>query len=545
MTNRIPTVRAAAALLCVLGLTATGARAAVQSVPLIEAAKSGDAKTAQALMAKKADVNATEVDGTTALHYAADEGNTALVDLLIKAGANAKAANRYGATPLGLAAAKGHAAVLERLLKAGENANAVVLGEPVLMSAARAGNPDAIKVLVAHGADVNVKEPILNQTALMWAAAAGNTAAVKVLVEVGADIKARSKAPGKGLNLSTGFMMPRDNDPLGIRSHRDSTAWGIMLDGLQFTPLLFAARSGHIDTVEALLDAGADVDEAKPEGTTSLIIAIINNHWELASALLDYGADPNKGPGYTALHQIAWSRRINLKAAFHPGHPEPTGTMNSLDLARKILDSGVDINAQMKQSFKDNMRSRFIRIDATAFLLSAKCVDVPMLKLLTEYGADRTLRNTDKDTPLMAAAGVALSNPGEDVGNETETLAAVKYLLELGEDVHARNKNGETALHGPSYRGFTSVAQLLVDHGAELDVPNLLGWTPLGVADGEFYAGIYKQQPKVAALLRETYEKRGLPVPPKPVVGEESAKAEAANANSAKTDTKAETKKQQ
>jgi ankyrin repeat protein len=542
MKSWIPTARASALLLCVIGLTVTGAQAAVQSVPLIEATKSGDAKTAQALVAKKADVNATEVDGTTALHYAADEGNTALVDLLIKAGANVKAANRYGATPLGLAAAKGNAAVIERLLKAGENANAVVLGEPVLMSAARAGNPDAIKVLVAHGADVNVKESSLNQTALMWAAAAGNTAAVKVLVEVGADLKARSKAPGTGLNLSTGFMMPRDNDPLGIRSHRDSTAWGIGLDGLQFTPLLFAARGGYIDTVEALLDAGADVDEAKPEGTTSLIIAIINNHWALASALLDYGADPNKGPGYTALHQIAWSRRINLKAAFHPGHPEPTGTMNSLDLARKILDSGVDVNARMKQSFKDNMRSRFIRIDATAFLVSAKCVDLPMLKLLTEYGADRTLLNTDKDTPLMVAAGVALSNPGEDVGNEVETLAVVKYLLDLGEDVNAKNKNGETALHGPSYRGFTSVTKLLVDNGAVLDVPNLLGWTPLGVADGEFWAGIYKQQPKVAALLRETYASRGLPVPPKPVVGEESAKAEAANANKPKA---AETKKQQ
>jgi ankyrin repeat protein len=221
--------------------------------------------------------------------------------------------------------------------------------------------------------------------------------------------------------------------------------------------------------------------------------------------------------------------------------------MNSLDLARKILDAGVEVNARMKQSFKDNMRSRFIRIDATAFLLAAKCVDVPMLKLLTEYGADRTLRNTDQDTPLMAAAGVALSNPGEDVGNETETLAAVNYLLELGEDVHARNKNGETALHGPSYRGFTSVAQVLVDRGAELDVPNVLGWTPLGVADGEFYAGIYKQQPKVAVLLRDTYAKRGLPIPPKPVVGEESAKAEAANAakGDAKTDPKTETKKQQ
>jgi len=160
-------------------------------------------------------------------------------------------------------------------------------------------------------------------------------------------------------------------------------------------------------------------------------------------------------------------------------------------------------------------------------------VDVPMMRLLIDYGADRTLLNVDRDTPLMVAAGVGLSNPGEDIGTEAETLAAVQYLLDLGEDIQAKNRNGETALHGPSYRGFTSVAKLLVDRGAELDVPNVLGWTPLGVADGEFWAGIYKQQPAVAALLRETYAKRGLPVPPKPVVGEESAKAEAANANTA------------
>src|SRR5262249_32669640 len=156
-------------------------------------------------------------------------------------------------------------------------------------------------------------------------------------------------APGKGIQMDVGFRIPPENDPLGIRSHRDSGSWGITLDGMQYTPLLLAVRGGHADTARARLDAGGDVNEAKPEGTTSLIIAIINNHWELASQLLDWGANPNKGPGYTALHQLAWSRRINLKAAFHPGHPDPTGTVNSLDLAKKLIAKGATVNAQMTE----------------------------------------------------------------------------------------------------------------------------------------------------------------------------------------------------
>ncbi|MGE0393875.1 MAG: ankyrin repeat domain-containing protein, partial [Vicinamibacterales bacterium] len=347
--------------------------------------------------------------------------------------------------------------------------------------------------------------------------------------EAGGDIKARNRPPGKGIEKDVGFRIPADNDPLGIRSHRNSGAWGITLDGIQFTPLMWAARGGHIDTVRTLLDLGADVNEAKPEGTTSLILAIINNHWELASKLLDWGADPNKGPGYTALHQIAWSRRINLKAAFHPGHPDPTGTVDSLTLAKKIIDKGAKVNAQMTESFKDNMRNRMMRIGATAFLVSAKLVDLPMLKLLTEHGADRKILNKTNDTPLMLAAGVSLSNPGEDAGNETETLAAVKWLLEQGEDIHAKNANGETALHGASYRGFVPVTKLLLEKGAELQVANTLGWTPLSVADGAFYAGIFKQQPAVAVVLREAYAKQGLAVPPPPNVEDESAKAEKAN----------------
>ena len=509
---------------------AWGAAAAPPQAPLIEQVKHADVAAVQALLGQNVDVNATEPDGTTALHWAANLGDATLVDLLIEASGTATTANRYGATPLGLAAAGGHAAVVERLLKAGEDANAVVAGEPALMKAARAGNPAAVKVLLDYGADVSVTEPVRDQTALMWAAAAGNTAVVQVLLDYGADITARALPPGSGLERGEGFMIPRVNDPLGIRSNRDSMAWGIVLDGLRFTPLMWAARAGHVDTVQTLLDAGADIDEAKPEGTTSLILAIINNHWELAARLLEWGADPNKGPGYTALHQLAWSRRINIEAAFHPGHPEPTGTMESLELAKRLLAAGVDLNTQMTESFKDNMRTRFIRIGSTAFMLASKLVDVPLMQFLVAHGADRTILNADHDTPLMAAAGVGLHNPGEDAGTEEETMAAVTYLLELGEDIHVVNNNGETALHGAAYRGFSSVTQHLVDLGAELEVPNVLGWTPLGVADGKFWSGIYKQQPMIAELLRETYAVRGLPVPPKPNVEDESAKAEAANA---------------
>ncbi|MGE3578735.1 MAG: ankyrin repeat domain-containing protein, partial [Vicinamibacterales bacterium] len=496
-------------------------------MPLIEAVKRGDVTAVRSLMAQMVNVNATEPDGTSALHWAAELGDAGTVDMLLKAGAALTATNRYGATPLGLASAGGNAAVVERLLQAGEDANAVVNGEPVLMQAARAGSIDAVKALLAKGADVNVREPVFGQTALMWAAAAGHSGVVKTLVEAGGDLKARNRPPGTGFSMDVGFRIPADNDPLGIRSHRNSGAWGITLDGIQFTPLMWAARGNHVDTVRTLLDLGADVNDAKPEGTTSLILAIINNHWEMASRLLDWGADPNAGPGYTALHQVAWSRRPNQKA--FTGHPEPTGTVDSLSLARKLIDKGAKVNAQMTESFKDDNRNRFMRIGATAFLLSAKLVDLPMLKLLQEHGADRTILNTNRDTPLMVAAGVSLSNPGEDAGNETETLATVKYLLELGENIHARNANGETALHGASYRGFVPVSQLLLDKGAELQVANLLGWTPLSIADGAFYAGIFKQQPAVAAALRQAYEKKGLPVPPPPNVEDESAKAEAAN----------------
>ena len=513
-------------LLSVALFAAVGsAHAAVDEVPLIEAVKRGDAAAVRALLAERVDVDAAEPDGTTALHWAAHLGDAASMDLLIDAGADVRATTRNGATPYSLATYKAHAAVIERLLEAGEDANAVINGEPVLMMVARAGDPDAVRALLRHGADPNVTEPIRGQTPLMHAAAEGNVEAMKVLLYEGspttdfrADVNARSTGPSGKPRI--GGRIPRINDPLGLRAHRDPT-WAVNQDGWEMTPINWASRQGHLDAVEVLLAAGADVNDPKSDGRTNLILAIENRHYELAGYLLDQGADPNLGSGYTALHQIAWTRRLNAK--FGPLNPEATGTLDSFDLAKKILANRVDVDAQMENGFQDGYRNRMIRIGATAFLLSSKLVDLPMMKLLVEHGADIHILNLDNDTPLILATGGSTLNPNEDAGTEEEALTAVQYLVEeLGFDVNAVNNNGETPMFGPSYRGWNRVARYLADQGAEVDAENVLGWTPTSLADGVFFAGFFKAQPQTAALLREIYMERGLTPPDLPKLNDTS-----------------------
>ena len=461
-------------LLLGLGVTLPG-----QSRTLLDVVKAGDAAAARTLLARGGDPNSADADGSTVLHFAVENDETELIQALLAAGARARVANRHGITPLHLAATNGNATIVQRLIAAGADVNGVTPGgETALMMAARTGDPETIKALLTHGAMVDAKEGWRGQTALMWAATENNAAAIRLLVEAGADVKTKST-------------------------------------GGSFTAFLFAVRGGHIDAARALLDSGANVNERLSDGMSALVLALYNAHFELAAFLLDRGADPNAAEqGWTALHQVAWSRRPNR--GFNMPGAVPTGRIDSLELVRKLVAKGANVNARMTKEPRDGNRNMLNRIGATPFVMAAKSADVPLMRVLLESGADPKIKTNDGTSALMAAAGVGVYGPGESPGTHEEALEAVKLAYEAGGgDVNDVNRDGETALLGAVYRGgAVPVIQFLSDKGAKLDVANKKQWTPLLAAEGVVYAssGI-RRYPEAAALIRKLMREKGLPIP--------------------------------
>jgi ankyrin repeat protein len=418
--------------------------------PLIGAVRQGDAAAARRILAQGADVNAAAADGTTPLHWAAHRDDVELVRLLLGAGADVTAGNRYGVTPLALACTNGSRAVADALLEAGADPNtASAEGETVLMAAARTGSADLVRLLIEYGADVDPKEAWRGQTALMWAIAEKHLPVIRILLENGADIDAKT---GKG-----------------------------------FKPFLFAVRGGDFDIVRTLLAAGANVNETGGEGTTALAIAIVNAHFELASFLLDQGADPNVDmPGGSALHAVTRTRNYEYGTVVRPAAVQ-TGNMDALDLARKLLDYGANVDARIEKPLprQGGFDNNYLRLNgATSFLVAARAADPTLMRLLLEYGADPTLSTTDNVTPLMVAAGMGYVQ-GQSIGAAEPRLEAVKLLLDLGADVQAKTlKLEETAMHGAATGGVNAVVELLYEHGASLDAKDKDGNTPLMIADG-------------------------------------------------------------
>ena len=456
---------------------------------IADAAELGQRVTVLRMLAEKANVNAPQADGMTALHWAVDHDDLEMTQALLAADANPTAKNLYAVTPLSLACTHGNAAIIGALLDRGADANTFLPGgESVLMTAARTGDLKSVQLLVKRGADPHAHERT-GQSAIMWAAAEGHAEVVEELINAGAD--------------------PNDSLPSG------------------FNPLFFSVRAGKASVAQLLLNKGVDVNhvlkstaggKAPRKGTGTLMLAVENGHFELAIRLVDAGADPNdERSGYTVLHALSWVRKPN-RGDGDDGDPAPmvSGSLDSLQFVRELVARGADVNLRLERG--SSGRGKLSRQGATPLLMSAVTADLPLMKTLVELGADPLIPNEEHATTLMAAAGVGSLAPGEEAGTESEVLECLTYLLQRGLDINAKDDHGETAMHGAAYKSLPQVVTYLAQQGARVDVWNSCneyGWTPLSIASGT-RVGNFKPAPETMAAIEAVLTQAGVkPATPK------------------------------
>ena len=519
-----------------------------------------DKEMVDLLLGAGANARAASREGSTPLWLASINGDAAIIAALLKAGADANEHLPLGRTPL--------------------------------MAASRTGNVEAIQVLLDHGADVNARETLRGTTSLMWAADEGHAAAIQLLIQRGADFKARSDmtergrgpalgkandprkqvaaqgralAAGRALDLRDLSALRGDNNGIGgqgaggiARGGRTRggrapngratdgvdqgfdqnddaavAAFGFRgrpapKDGGALTPLVYAVRADDLDSVKVLLAAGADVNQVTGYGWSPLLVATQNRYYRLGAYLIDHGADVNLANhgGWTPLYLATDNRNIESG-----DYPVRKGDMDHLDFIKLLLDKGANVNARMKDSTETRTVFTNQWLDengATAFLRASQSGDLVLMKLLLAHGADPKIDTVLHVTALEVAAGVGWVEGITYEWSPEATLEAVKMLLDLGLDVNAQADTGRTALHGAAHKGRTDIIQVLVDHGAKLDVRDygntdnrggklaVHTWQPVDYADGLVRVGVQSAipHPEAGLLLRKLMTEAGLVAPP-------------------------------
>jgi uncharacterized protein len=562
----------ALALALLLGASYGGA-------PVADAAMRKDGVAVRALIAKGEDVNAAQADGMTALHWASSHGDAAMVMTLLSAKAKPNATTRNGAyTPLHLASRAGSAEAVRALLAAGgdPNARTTTGGTTPLHFAAGAGSSDAVLALLEKGADPNARETKWGQTPLMFAAAYDRVAAVRVLLDHGADTKITTTvvsmpdeesldrtAEKRRNEVLNGFRVvdsartpdrqwrptpvevqeavraaedvqhkgaavagdaPEPEEPVaGSEEVAGYTGLVGTMGGM--TALLHAVREGNVESAVALLDAGADINQASAgDHTSPLLMATINGHFDLALLLLGRGADPNlvseagAGPLFTAIN-TQWAPR----SRYPQQQAYALQKASYLDLMKALIDAGADVNARLtKHLWYMSYTFDLLGVDvrgATPFWRAAYATDVEAMKMLVAVGADPGIPTRKPPErrrrggggrggapredpsglppipvdgpgvyPIHAASGVGY---GEGYAGNAHRhvpdgwLPAVKYLVEeLGADVNARDHNGYNAIHHAAARGDNELIEYLVSKGGDVTAVSRRGQTTADMANG-------------------------------------------------------------
>lgn len=451
-------------------------------------------------------MNEAQPDGTLPIHWAVYKVDYELLDALIAKKAKVDVTNEFGSTPLAEAAKLGDARMVRMLLDAGAKPDTPNQdGETALMLAIKTGELAVVDALVKAGANVNARETFHNQTALMWAAAAPKNAGAMVKLLLAKDADTRPRA------LYSDWPSQITSEPRA--QYRP-------VGGL--TALLFAARDGCYDCVQALLGSGDNVNRPTPEGITPLMLALDNEQNEVAKLLLDRGANPHVWDwwGRTALY-IAVDRRAAVIAPLRTGlltldaqnasrrsrisnRPDDS----SLEIINTLLAAGVDPDPQlnMHRPSRGGNSGRFVEefynTGCTPLLRATLAGDVEVVRALLDKGASPNIVAMGI-TPFLASAGVGMGGHGTGLAASTSAggpanLAIMDLMLQHGADINARvtgtntyslrisrapaSTEGMTALHVAAQRGTVDVVRYLLSKGAKTDRLDSEGHKPIDLA---------------------------------------------------------------
>jgi ankyrin repeat protein len=533
MTRRLILICTAITLASIASLTL----AAVKS-PVADAVERGDAATLRALLLVKADVNAPQVDGTTALHWAVYRNDAAAVNQLLKAGAKVGVKNREGITPLYMAAIYSDSAIVGALLKAGANAKEPgPNGETTLMLAARNGNPAVVKQLIGAGVDLNAKEPLRGTTALMWAAEQSHPEAVKALLDAGADWKIRSTGAGTSRPYVTGAVSSN-----GINAAKNRVKvqqeTGVSIED-QIKAAAAAGRGGRgqgqgqdqaaagnnngqgqggnqgrggrgqgrggfgggnqgrggqnrgqaaAGNAADAADDQTDEDQSAPEaglqgagggGLTALVFTARQGDIESARYLLDAGADVNQttAGGWTPLLTATNNRHYLL--------------------GKYLIERGANVNIANGKNFTPLYLATDNRnIEGGDYPVPKPDMDhIDFIKILLEHGANPNAKVTDNTETRTIFTNQWFFEPGTTPfvrAAQSGDLQLLKLLLAYGADPKIANDFGDTALSAVSGIGWVEgvtyehspdesfeVAKMLLDLGLSPNSQNRDLRTPL------------------------------------------------------------------